>query len=86
MSCLSVVSPNRRLTGSEQARKDDQSQIVDEVVLYQRPRELIAGLDGDFSVRLKLELRRESGGEFRAGLTSFVVMRVKARACGRMRQ
>jgi hypothetical protein len=69
------------LAGPEHDRKDDQSQLVGEVVLDQRTPELIAGGDDDFPVEVLLQLLRrgsslprsaeiarlEAGGRRRAG-------------------
>src|SRR5438477_3633881 len=53
--------PDARLTeqaytGSEHDRKDDQPQLVDQVMLDQRAYELIARVHDDFSTQLPLEL------------------------------
>ena len=46
------------LAGAEHDREDEQPQLVDQVVLDQRPRELVAGVDDDLAVELAASASR----------------------------
>lgn len=52
MGFLSLVSPKRRSPAPDDDRVDHQAQLVNQVVLQQRMRELQAGGDNDFPVHL----------------------------------